>query len=416
MIKVQSNRFKVFNKKFLVSILFTIYLIILGALGFSMLGQFLILNVMGLPISLMEIYWIPVLVFLICDYNNVFKSLSMCSRMLFAAYLLLILGLIIGIASSLSIIFAYRSIIYLLISYLIFKSNNLYNINLLYIFIIAFSAVIGELIFVSFFATDAITSSMNCLAVAIAIFTSFILKKYIFCLISIIISMFLAINTGFRIGIVIVIICIIELIIIIFLRCIKSKKWNIRLLAICMPVIAIIGWAIFVSYYSEIVYLIADITGMDEFAVFRVTERLEALLKFDFVASQDGTRLKVFKYVVDRIAQLLPRGLVGEVVGEYWLYIDVPIIYLYDIFGSLFSLIIVLWFLGVVISNLKALNSNITLTKKLSLYTIPIIIILFIINGSFMVIVYQAVITGFILGNLTSKRKFEMGQYVEKCR
>lgn len=388
------------------SILRSFYLFILGFLGFSVLGQQLLLDVLHFPISLMEIYFIPAIWFERKNIKQAIKRFMFVNFQRAMLYFLLITGVIFGIIITfdLKMLLSYRSIIYLALCYFYTSRRGDFRCKIEDVLLVSMSAVAGELICVSFISTAAIHSSTNCIAIAMAIISAFILEKYIVACVAVAMSMFLAINTGFRIGIFVVLLCVLEMIIYTIFRKDRTVKANKLFSRIGILVGVILAVFLFTNYYEIIIGKVAEITGMSSFAVFRITERMKGLLQLDFRASQDVERLNVYRYAITRISQIIPRGLIGESIGEYWLYIDAPLIYLYDIFGSVGCWGIVVWFLGLFVKNIKCIRMyDGNALKKLTVLISPLFIFLAIVNNSFLVIMFQAIETGLLLGILKNK-------------
>lgn len=390
--------------------LFCLYFFLLGFFGFSMLGQYVVLNFFHLPFSFMEIYFIP---FFFLNASNIIKYFSRILKkqpqMSLLMWSLIVIGIIIGIfeTQSISFLLAYRSIIYMLLIYYYVKKNT-DKIQLNTFMYLNIFAVIGDLIYIKFISTSQINSSVNCIAIGVAIISAFVLGKYILGCVSFLLGIFLGILSGFRIGIVVSVLCFIEALV--FMTFKYNKTLRKRFFKIILLSFFIILVFFIIINYEEIVKFLAEKLGMSSFAIFRITERMSGLLNLDLSSSQDAIRFEIFQYPISNfISSILPRGLIGELTNEYWLYIDVPILYFYDIFGSLFSLGIVLYWSYKMILKFYNLSKKIYKSKidesmvTLSILLCPLLVMLFIINGSFSVIVFQAVETGILLGNLNKK-------------
>lgn len=373
--------------------------------GFSILGQYIVINVFHFPYSLMEIYFLPIIYVKRYKIVKTFKKLTSVTLIRALLYLLLLVGAIYGVLSTfdVGILMSYRSILYMFICFFYMQKKET-SCTIDDIQVVSFSAVIGECIYVVGISTSTVVSSTNVIAIALAIMTAFFLEKYIIATITILISLFLTINTGFRIGIVVVALCVVEMVIFTIVRTDRRAKFITIGKRIIIFMLVITAALYFITNYEEIIKSIADLTGMSSFAVFRITSRMQSLFSFDFETSQDTGRLEVFSYAIQRIWQIIPRGLIGESIGEYWLYIDIPIIYLYDLFGSIASYVLIAWVIRILIYNLaKYKSNNNSQLKLLCIWLIPVLCLLFVVNGSFMVIVYQAIETGLILGILANK-------------
>lgn len=83
---------------------------------------------------------------------------------------------------------------------------------------------------------------------------------------------------------------------------------------------------------------------MNAMAIYRITDRLEAFFEMDFASSQDTIRFELMRKIFDQFENcIFPQGLIGKATGEYGLYKDAPIIFLYHAFGSVVSIGIVLF-------------------------------------------------------------------------
>lgn len=387
-----------------------VYYIVLGFLGFSILGQYIILNVLKFPVMVIEIFYLPLLLNIIKN-----KKLRFTAKITYSElFIILILSLSIGITiiktNDINSLFNYRSIIYLLICLKIFSKRDI-SISKLYW--ISLGAIYAEIFFTIFISQNDIVSSSNCIAIALIIIIPFIQKRYIISIINVIICFFYSINTGFRIGIIITIIAVLE--ILIFLIFYKKILRTIKGI-LYFPIILLILFYVsnlLKNNYIQIVEFIAELTGMSTFAKFRVTEKLQGLFSGNLEVSQDIGRIYIYlEGLKNYFNSIIPKGLIGEAQGFYFNYIDVPITYLGGIFGNIISIIfivkIIIRYCKVVykkVDNYK-LNYQYTQEKILIILAIPILLVLFIVNGSFFVIVYQAIMTGMILGLLFKDRRF----------
>lgn len=386
-----------------------VYLFLLGFLGFSMLGQFIILNVLHFPFSFMELYYLPLLV----KYRN---KLATCmkkvfvypSRKIFILEFLLLSGILIGFIETLdfSILINYRTIVYMI---LIIEYVNMYgiSINLNTVYYINFAAILGDFAFINIFSNSDITSSINCVAIALAVFSAFLNERYTLGGLAAGIGILNGITSGFRLGIIVSFLIIIEALVFTIVRndnrCVR--KVLLKRLGILIAVVGLVI-AVIVNYES-IISFVATKMGMSYFAIYRVTERMKGLLSLDFVGSQDTARLLIFQYPIQRfICCIIPRGLIGEVIGEYWLYIDVPILYLYDLFGSICACAILINCFYQMCRHIKFVFRKFA-DRKVVLATLmmPILFLLEIVNGTFVVILFQGIETAFILAVIFSNTK-----------
>lgn len=374
-----------------------------------MLGQHLILNVIGFPIFLVEILYIP----LIFKYGSkVLKSYAVHQTpCLFLLEIMLVVSLAFGILSSKSptLVFDYRSIIYLLIVFHYVRKNGI-DIDLNTILYINLFAVLSEAVYVLYISQSVIVSSMNIIAVATTVIVSFMCEKYIFGILAFAACFVMGIISGYRAGIIFSVAALLVAIAYTIVRSDRSKNIMVRVKRVLFLLCIVFLFVIVIANYMEIVTFIAEKTGMDQFAIFRVTERMEGVLSGDFSSAQEAQRFEIWAIPFDDFFScIIPPGL----TRRQGIYIDAPIVYLYDIFGTIAAWLIVAFFIVKIFSSIKLAfaksnKSVVSSNRALSTYAMlmsPIIAALFIINGTFINNVYQAIETGIILGILCSKSK-----------
>lgn len=383
-----------------------LYSFILGLFGFSILGQYIQLNVLKFPYYLVEIYFIPAILMNLSSTSGYFNRIRLSTALLMLLVLMSMFSNIINTGEIFSSIIAYRAILYLIffVSYFRKKQNEI-PLNL--VLLISFGAVCGELIYVLFVSTSLVSSSINCLAIAILIWVLYMKKKYLFTMVSIIATLFLVINTGYRIGFFVIALTIMSIFVYTLVNSNHYKSIGQRFKAVLFFVVGFFGVLYFIINLNRIVERIAALTGMSDFAVFRVTTRLESLLSLDISTSQDTGRLEMFNVLQDRIWFIIPRGLFGFVEGgiEYAYYIDVPVTYLLDIFGSAVTLVIVFYFILKFIQQAKTKKIDKQM-RSMSIWLIPLLGMLLITNGTFIANTSQAIIVGTILGYATKKEVY----------
>lgn len=383
-----------------------IYLFVLGFLGFSMLGQYVVLSILHLPFSFMELYYIPLLYIyrnrLLCCVRSVFVHPT--KKMLLLEYLILC-GVLFGIAETINfgILIRYRTIIYMFLIVCYFKKYSV-TIDLNLVYIVNLAAVLGDFVYINIFSKSDISSSINCVAIALAILSAFLSEHYVWGYIATVLGILNGVTSGFRLGIIIPFLVLFEALVYTMVR--NDNRWNIRsfIKRFGVLILAIVLIIIAITNYESLIALVANKMGISYFAIYRVTERMKGLLSLDFAGSQDTGRLIYYQYPIQRFARcIFPRGLIGEDIGEYWLYIDVPILYLYDLFGSLGTWTILIGCLYVTFTRIKCLFYKKYDTKIiLAILMMPVLLFLEIVNGTFAVVLFQGVETAIVLGVLLS--------------
>ena len=382
-----------------------LYIVILGLLGFSVLGQYVLLSVLKFPVLLIEVFYIP----LFWRYHRQLGRLFSCrfSRRGILLLFFCLSGILLGICrtGNPALIVEYRSILYLMLACKLAKNEGVL-FDLQTVLFLNLLVLFGEFLYVFVFSGSAITSSLNSVAVILSIVSAFILEKYAVAAVAAAFSLFMGVLSGYRISIIVPLAALLGMLLYLLLRSEKTWKklcfkWAV-LFVICIAVV------LMVQHYETIVYYIAEKTGMDSFAIFRVTERMRGLFQGDITVSQDTERLALFRYPFTRFFTcIIPRGLIGTEIGEYSLYIDVPLIYLYDIFGSVAALVILFVIVLQLIKHIRPCLSNQSRyretfwrNKRVAAITTGIMGLLLVVNGTFMVSPYQAIETGLVLGTL----------------
>ena len=384
-----------------------IYLALLGSLGFSMLGHHIIMNVFHFPIFFIEWLYLPIIKKYAKKAATKLRRISQCHAGLL---ILMMFGIVYGIVDSGSASFLtdYRSVVYLFILYRFVKDEGFQHHYLNFLYICLF-ATISEFLFVAVFSTRNIVSSTNCLAVSIAIIGFFICGYYKTGLLAFGVSMLTGILSGYRIGIVfsaisLIIACCYSIFHGSEHESLSKKAQKIIYVAVVFGVMFY-----FIENYENIVMTLANRFHLDQFAIFRVTTRMRSILRLDFSQSQDSGRLAIWMTpFIDFFSSVMPRGF----LRTPGLYIDVPILILYDAFGSIASWLIIAFIvkksigaIRKIIKHKKEMDIDQIRCAELSIYMLPILIGLMVTNGTFIKNIYQSIQTGTIIGLIVHTSK-----------
>ncbi len=375
-----------------------LYLFLLGVVAFSRMSQYIVLDVLNLPFYLIEIFFIPFFMYSYKEYFGYFQNASKKKSFLFFV-LVILWNLLIGFAYTfdlVGIVSTTRALAYIILIALIFKEKKGFSIDKL--FLISVGATIGELLYaVNITSTDIASINTSCLALMVLI--PIIKKRYITFLLCSILGLIVSINSGYRIGIVVLLVSIaIGVVWITFSKEKLTLKTFLGKLSI--PIAMTVFVAICVSYYEKLVAIVSGLFGTSEYAIYRVTNRLVGLFTGNISLSRDQQRLENYSLILETfVERLLPRGLVGESVGVLGQYFDVPIIYMYDAFGSVLTIVLlaIICYKGLMCF-LQAFKKETPDYLVLSGLMFPIFIIFIITNGSFLYITFQCITTGIILG------------------
>ena len=376
-----------------------IYLFLLGIIGFSRLSQYVIFDVFHLPFYFIELYFVPFFIVKWKEYSKYIVKISKTKK--FAIWtLVLVVDVLIGCVVSFNIIDTVtmtRSLIYIVYIALIFEQKKKFTINK--IFVISLGSIIGEYIYSTRYLTGDV-ASINTTCLAIILIAPIMAKRYILFSGCALFGLLVAINSGYRLGIVVILLVTIECVAwIVF-----ANRENLSLKEIgkklFIPLMIFILLAYTVSNYENIIKFASGVLGTSQYAIWRVTARLRTLFSGDLSASRDSLRVEVFKYAITAfVPSLLPKGLVGKTMGTLHYYYDVPIVYLYDAFGSIPAYIIAF------ICSIKGFKCFLGAFKRntpdyyvLSGLMFPVLFLCLILNGSFLYITFQVIMTGMFLG------------------
>lgn len=385
-----------------------LYLIVLGFLGFSMTGSYLLLKVFHLPFFLVELFFIP----LIFRYwYPVFKTfLRRNSISLTFLIAMLLCSVVMALLNDLNfaVIIEYRSILYLILVFSYIKMNGI-DLDLNDILLVSSCSVVSEFYFALVLNESVVATGMNMIGIAISIILSFILEKYFFGFIMFAFSLVGGIISSCRIGIVVSLVAFVTSVFYTIVRGDKTKNNTGTTKRLVFTSFLLLILIIGIYNYIPILNFLAEKLGLDEYTVFRVGERLVSFFKGDFNAAQENIRLNSNIKIVELFFEsFFPTGIKTLQIP---LYTDVPIIYLYDIFGSFVSWIlcfsIVFKWMTKIPLIFKKYDTTVSIAKErfeiLAVLTFPVLIVCFIINGSFISNVYQAILTGVLLGFLFGK-------------
>lgn len=380
---------------------------IVGFLGLSSLTNE-ILSAAGIGFYLLEIFLIPAIAII---YNDIKRNDDIrfnINKILFCV-LLILLSTIIGIINTMDIfgtITCIRPLFYMcLISIILSQCKE--SIDVWYFWWLAAGATLGEYVFIKFFSVRIALvgySHINILAIALMIVIPFIKRKLAIGIISSIITIIIAFMSGYRINILVWLIAIVVSSIY-YMRLIKLYKGIF--LFILLLILALLAWN---NIYEIIEFLVKKLDLNSE-SIYRIVNRTMSLFEGNKSLS-DSYRLEGYKSIVtDFIPKLILQGPVGKSLGASYFgkYTDVPIEFLYDCFGSILAWIIVMIYF---VNGISSFARTIICRKESDLDVLcglcfPIMLVLFIVNGTFMTFAHISILAGITMScwRVTNKIK-----------
>lgn len=382
-----------------------IILFITGFIVCSSWGSYLI-GLLNIKYFIFELFFIPYFLYKRQDLRKILKKKNKLDLIFVTIFTILIVGVLFGTIMTngdfIGVFTSTRPLFYIIIIARIFSDIECVNVEKVYIFCIG--SIIGALIFINTIYTNLDLKSMwyyiNSITLALIIIIPIIQKKMLKIIVSIGMGIIVSVISGYRINIIIVVVSI--LVGLIWLLGSMNKKVSIKEI---INKISIFGMITFISFlfiknFYMIVDNLASFFNMNSASVYRITDRLSLILSGNFSASQDNIRLEAYKKISSEFfGHLIPIGLAGKSVGDVGKYTDVPILYLYEAFGS-----VVTWLLIIIIVYIGITAFFISFTRSQELFDtasglmFPILLFLLIINGTFISFANVAIITGIILG------------------
>ncbi len=375
-----------------------IYLAFLGFVAFSKSSQYFVFDVLHLPFYLIEVFFIPFFLYAGKEYYGHFRKVLKRPYFVLWALVLIydIFAAIIYTSDITNSLAMSRALVYVVMICLIFMEKKQYHIDKL--FIISVAAMIGEMAYGSKYASDDI-ASINTTCLALMVLIPVIQKRYIIFMLCSVLGLIVSINSGYRIGIIVLIVAILEGLA--WTVLIEEKRTVKNLLKkLAIPAGGISFFAILAFNYEKVVEFTSKWLGTSQYAIFRVTERLVGLFKLDFQMSREQERFDKYYIAIDSFwERVIPRGLVGKSIGTLHEYFDVPITILYDAFGSIAAWIVfaVCAFMGFKCF-VGAFKKKTPDTYVLAGLMFPVLLLCMMTNGSFLYITFQCITTGIFLG------------------
>lgn len=269
------------------------------------------------------------------------------------------------------------------------------------LFYLCLGAVIGELVNASAIAPrlnpfdDSPLASANIFALFILVSLPIIYENVAWQVVSLVIAAALVVNAGFRILIfsaVIGVVCSHG-----FLMLRESAQAAIRQIGLLVAAVVIASAAGFV-YVSRI--------GVNNYKLFRIAFRTVNLLSGNAVASQDGDKIAAIRLAWRDVGvRTVPNGFIMKGADRVGLYMDAPMVHLYDVIGSILALLLVGWILSKAVMFARAqlkqpgVTTDATMAVGLCLVTG-----LLLLNGRFLYIPYEGWLFGIMLGRWLQTR------------
>jgi hypothetical protein len=385
-------------------------LFLCGFIVFSPISSFLSQNILNLPLSLPELFFIPFYPKFrkLFDLKINIKDFAIG----FAVIVFLIsIAFLIGEFPPFSILSTARGYLYLVLVFSIFKNKEIRDIN--YIFFIALGSSVGWMLLglssmnklVSGVTSD--TNSMaiygNMISLSLIITISIVFKKKILSLITFVITVIISITAGIR-----------RQILVAFLSYLLGFISQINLRAKRLMVL-FFSTSIFVISLIQVYPIVEEfILNTSPTLYVRLFVKSEQLLSGD-ISESDQTRVDTFKsFIKDIDNNIFPRGFVSKRTMQdagTGKYMDSPYLELFHTFGILFAIPLILIFFQRIFFHLKNYFKYKITESAVCFIMSGVFLVLMVIEGSFLNFVYTTPFTGFVLSRIMSTKKLIRQSY-----
>jgi len=373
--------------------------LIYGMIALSEWSYYLLCDVLKLPFYAYEIFFIP-LIFIYKD--RIINGLRRIRKNYLLGFYFLLLFLVLGITVNMEYTFeqitTYRTLFYVFFFMYFFSAEKGFNITKLQILCVG--ASVGQFLFIQTVNSSANQTAVNIVALALMVIIPVVKNNVSEVIISSLFALLLSFRSSFRINIVIVLLALV----VSLLYSVMIRK---KIKALVISIVCITMGVVFALTFDDIVVFLVDVLGIDNpMSIYRITNRLEALFQADFQSSQDTIRFKLLGMVFSEfIPCLIPCGLIGKAINMYGRYKDAPIVFFYHAFGSPVTIIL----LAVVFMRaIKYVYKYLFIERgELAIFGLmfPLLVVLFFLNGTFIMNTYEACLTGIILGYWFNKNK-----------
>lgn len=380
-----------------------LFFLVYGAIALSSWSYYILCDLIGIPFYLYEVYFIPLAI----KYRRQLLKYNFCCKFTVGAWVaaivivvFFILGIVINPNYAVAHITTYRTIFYIFAGILIVSSWTRFNITILQCLCVG--SCLGQFAYMSTIATNANETAVNIVALSLMIIIPSAKGNVKQTMLYTAFGLFLAFRSSFRINIVVV---LISLGITLFLSWFVTKS---RKLFMFIGFLVIAGLVIIANLDAITAWMVDVLKMSNAMSIYRITARLKALFSLDFEQSQDMVRFELMGKMFTSFSEyLLPTGLIGKAIGEYGIYKDAPIIYIYSAFGSVVGLLLTVF---VAVKGLLYMIKSVVQKQQGQLVfgsMLVVYIILFLLNGTFLIATYDACLTGVVFGVWLNKKNLK---------
>lgn len=374
-----------------------------GFLGLSSFGSYLF-NLINFPIYLPELFFLPFFIVFLKGKIKIYRFTPCVLFLLFCELFSVVVG-IINTGDPFNIITCIRPLFYFtLICYSMGQTGRYLPLG--YVFLMCVGSQVGEIVnklltYASFSSVDHINWVTLCVMVLIPV----VQKKRAMTIASALFGISCAFFSLYRR---ILLFLIVALLIAYLYYIVKSYSIK-KLLAL---LVGFLGLFVLLQNSETMTLAIAKFLGLDtSFIQYRFIEKSQSIVTGQLSFS-DTDRMNIYSELIttfrEKMMMIGPVGKAVDINRYFGKYTDVPMIFLYDVFGSILAWPIVLIMLingckcSVKVFAMKTTNEMFILSGLMA----PIVILSMLIDGAFLVHFPYAVSAGYIVSCWGGKTLF----------
>lgn len=367
--------------------------LLLFATGFFALSTFSDVVIGALGYNLIEILFLPILLFYIVKKEFVFPKFSSLGLGEWILLLLLLGSICIGIINTsniFAIITCVRPFVYILLILKYFRLSNV-QIHSGKLFVLSVGCVLGDLFYALNFSALVEAKGyhhINVVAIALITLIPIIQRKGLLALLGFLLGITASLLSGYRINTLISLVALFAGVLIILITTKSIKK---RLIWILLIVLLLMGLSWCVNNFDVVSSFLTDTLKLSKATATRSLSRIASLLNGDFTLGDENRMRMLAKPFREFGSHLLPIGPIGKTdLTHFGYYTDTPFIFLYDLFGSVIAWIFVLFYAArTTVKSIRIIRNWSAASEHNKLYValVPILLCLFTLNGTFMTFV-----------------------------
>lgn len=256
---------------------------------------------------------------------------------------------------------------------------------------LAIGCLCGDMVYMttvsSFYASKGY-HHINIIALALVTLIPILRRRKLLSVISFVFSLTAAILSGYRINTAVVILALFSAILANILTT-KLSLAKLGYLFLAAVMAAGLLWCLY--NFDAVSAFLADILHLSRATVYRSLSRISDLLTGNYTLGDSNRIANMAAPFRDFSKHLFPSGPVGKTdLSRFGNYTDIPMTFFYDLFGSIGAWIFVILYAGNAIRKATAILRNwnrASLLNRLYVVMLPVLLCLFILNGTFMTFV-----------------------------